>query len=707
MCYNVINFLDGDCMTTYNTGNPLGSADPRDLYDNAENLDEAVNDLNSETWIDRFGVERITIQGALNRFNDVIIAGGQIFESEEAGRAAVQDGQYFYTVSDDPDVSRELWQRIDANSSELIAEDPSAEGLRDSVLIANAAIDLASQSSRMGSEFYNNDEIPRSLYAITDEVGNTLASWGLDGYQLNPARGEFYNFDSPVDYAITDEVGNPLFSVDDNGQYINKAVGEFYNNDDAPDNCLIDVNNNIIIKWDNDGNFTIPGITAEASGDDYTTSSLSPSNDYYDGPIVLSNSEAVALSPSARQDNDWYYVDGSLLHSDDLPSYTPAAFTATSDFPSGDAESVTVDESANTVTVISNPSNISWANTRLFGFRVDGLEGRNPEFIIGNRDSWNTTLTLARHRLMWSDDPDSDNWRTFDNRIDDPGNNAWRFSNNVDFELNRIYLSHIPNYTHGRTIKQSKHYVRDRLSKRTESANAAYIIGTSSARTSFFLNKPLPETPHYAFKVGDGDKAVAITSGVHPDERPGLYMLEGAANLMLSNSALGRSLRETFTVYFYPAVNLQGLYAGAQRWEAENGQDCNRIWGGSTPSELRTIYETAWQTDLNGKNLAAVFDFHSSPASSPETQAARQLWYNTENTSDQDLLLIEKLREHFDIQTTAANNDNQVSNYIGSTYEAAVRVTSEFNHSAEVSVDEYRQYGGLMLQSLYEIKDQL
>ncbi|KAF0804939.1 hypothetical protein A6D6_02703 [Alcanivorax xiamenensis] len=48
-------------MTTYNTGNPLGSPDPRDLYDNAENLDEAVNS-DAETWQDRLGVTRPTLK---------------------------------------------------------------------------------------------------------------------------------------------------------------------------------------------------------------------------------------------------------------------------------------------------------------------------------------------------------------------------------------------------------------------------------------------------------------------------------------------------------------------------------------------------------------------------------------------------------------------------------------------------------------------
>ena len=55
-------------MTTYNTGNPIGSTDPRDLYDNAENFDNAVNDRTATTWTDRLGVARKTVFGA---FQDI------------------------------------------------------------------------------------------------------------------------------------------------------------------------------------------------------------------------------------------------------------------------------------------------------------------------------------------------------------------------------------------------------------------------------------------------------------------------------------------------------------------------------------------------------------------------------------------------------------------------------------------------------------
>lgn len=51
-------------MTTYNTGNAVGSADPRDLYDNAQALDEAINSQ-ATTFSDRFGSTRRTWAAAV------------------------------------------------------------------------------------------------------------------------------------------------------------------------------------------------------------------------------------------------------------------------------------------------------------------------------------------------------------------------------------------------------------------------------------------------------------------------------------------------------------------------------------------------------------------------------------------------------------------------------------------------------------------
>ncbi|WP_052159442.1 pyocin knob domain-containing protein [Alcaligenes faecalis] len=53
-------------MTTYKTGNPLGSVSPKDLLDNSENLDRAVNGA-ALGWKDRFDVDRLSWSGIEER----------------------------------------------------------------------------------------------------------------------------------------------------------------------------------------------------------------------------------------------------------------------------------------------------------------------------------------------------------------------------------------------------------------------------------------------------------------------------------------------------------------------------------------------------------------------------------------------------------------------------------------------------------------
>ncbi len=55
-------------MTKYATNNPLGSMDPKDLFDNSQNLDYALNDITRAIWTDRFGRTRKTIWGAEQAF---------------------------------------------------------------------------------------------------------------------------------------------------------------------------------------------------------------------------------------------------------------------------------------------------------------------------------------------------------------------------------------------------------------------------------------------------------------------------------------------------------------------------------------------------------------------------------------------------------------------------------------------------------------
>lgn len=63
-------------MTTFNTGNPVGSVDPRDLYDNAENLDNLVNHPTKTEFQDRLGVPRKTWHGMEQGFQQFLVSSG-------------------------------------------------------------------------------------------------------------------------------------------------------------------------------------------------------------------------------------------------------------------------------------------------------------------------------------------------------------------------------------------------------------------------------------------------------------------------------------------------------------------------------------------------------------------------------------------------------------------------------------------------------
>ena len=75
-------------MTIYATGNALGSTDPRDLLDNAQNFDNAVNDVVNDTWVDRFGVTRKTLKGYDSEFEADQLVRAAAFAYAQDQRAA-------------------------------------------------------------------------------------------------------------------------------------------------------------------------------------------------------------------------------------------------------------------------------------------------------------------------------------------------------------------------------------------------------------------------------------------------------------------------------------------------------------------------------------------------------------------------------------------------------------------------------------------
>lgn len=81
-------------MTTFNTGSPIGSTAVKDLYDNAEKLDVAVNSQTKEAWKDRFGKDRKTWHGIEQQAQiDVAAAAALATQLAQGFRNEAQDAR--------------------------------------------------------------------------------------------------------------------------------------------------------------------------------------------------------------------------------------------------------------------------------------------------------------------------------------------------------------------------------------------------------------------------------------------------------------------------------------------------------------------------------------------------------------------------------------------------------------------------------------
>lgn len=102
--------MPGECMTTYATNNPLGSTDPRDLYDNSQNFDHLSLDRQNETWPDRLGNDRLTWHGIEKMSTEAISAYGWItLDSFQAGQTLTLPNQVLRWALPDGDGEYYRW----------------------------------------------------------------------------------------------------------------------------------------------------------------------------------------------------------------------------------------------------------------------------------------------------------------------------------------------------------------------------------------------------------------------------------------------------------------------------------------------------------------------------------------------------------------------------------------------------------------------
>lgn len=331
-------------MTTYNTGNPVPSADVKDFYDNAENLDNAVNGVEDE-WTDRTGAARKTWKSIEKTSQDILAAGGHIYESEEAGRDAVADGEYYYVVGREGGYAyRVLYRRIDATESERIGTDErNAESIVTEDTPAGYRYRIVTDDGFVVGEFVGdgdghwefvnlraNEMAPEFLnlggagasggdssnpFSIVTDTGEVIANLESDGTLKAPAvsASSYSSLNDGVDpLKIVTELGEVIASLDARGTLKAPDVSaSSYSavNEGAGPLAIVTEQGEIIAFLDADGALHVPSVSA---------GSHSPENDGIEpfkvvtkyGEIIASLDSGGVLSAPKINAQDTLMVNG-------------------------------------------------------------------------------------------------------------------------------------------------------------------------------------------------------------------------------------------------------------------------------------------------------------------------------------------------------------------------------------------------------------
>ena len=157
-------------MTTYNTGNSLGSAAAKDLYDNAQNFDHLSNDQVNETWDDRFSVPRLTWHGMEVRYQEKLTSmGWSLIDSFQDGANLTRADQALRWATPDGDGEYYRW---DGAFPKNVPENSTPETTGGVGVGAWIGVGDASLRSSLSS---SNDGNGDSLVSVKQPKPNTIA----------------------------------------------------------------------------------------------------------------------------------------------------------------------------------------------------------------------------------------------------------------------------------------------------------------------------------------------------------------------------------------------------------------------------------------------------------------------------------------------------------------------------------------------------
>lgn len=178
-------------MTTYNTGSPLGSAAAKDLFDNAQNLDFAANDITKNNWNDRFGKNRKTLWGMEQDFSEQLVSQEQRFDRfiQNSGYQVIGDyADGPLTISEYNQIIRydgELWKITAATEVPFTTTGNDASSWDN-----DSAHFLSVGDAALRQEFYR--EVPfvsPEMYGALDSISEADTQALIDAFAAAKAMG--------------------------------------------------------------------------------------------------------------------------------------------------------------------------------------------------------------------------------------------------------------------------------------------------------------------------------------------------------------------------------------------------------------------------------------------------------------------------------------------------------------------------------------
>lgn len=203
----------------YNTGNPIGSTDPRDLSDNSQDLDQAMNSTASN-WTDRLGNTRKTFRAAENAAQAVEdSAATHIAEIEQNAADVDSTATNAITTLIPADVQRVTDDANTAINTEIPAEvqrvvDDANVAINTEIPNSVSSVDSAAAAgiSAINSDVSAvDDATSSSLTQIAEDVAvvNSAASAGTDSINTDVSE-----VDAAAESAITTLIPGQVSSVE-------------------------------------------------------------------------------------------------------------------------------------------------------------------------------------------------------------------------------------------------------------------------------------------------------------------------------------------------------------------------------------------------------------------------------------------------------------------------------------------------------------